>query len=150
MEWHSLNCVLKFRCLHLKNCCWNQGFCLAVTKLERHGVSNHWQVDYCLPFFRLGSKKICDRWVTKAVTRSFDVFFDPRLNKRLSKQLWGWWFETPSHPLWRHSNVYFRKPLLNHLQCDQHPDPMWDKLKYTWRAGAIVGVIRYLCMTEVV
>ena len=36
------------------------------------------------------------------VTRSFDVFFDPCLNKRLSKQSWGWWFETPSHPLWRH------------------------------------------------
>ena len=28
------------------------------------------------------------------VTRSFDVFFDLRLNKRLSKQSWGWWFET--------------------------------------------------------
>ena len=30
----------------------------------------------------------------RPVTRSFDVFFDLRLNKRLSKQLWGWWFET--------------------------------------------------------
>ena len=28
----------------------------------------------------------------RPVTRSFDVFFDLRLNKRLSKQLWGWWF----------------------------------------------------------
>ena len=27
----------------------------------------------------------------RPVTRSFDVFFDPRLNKRLSKQWWGWW-----------------------------------------------------------
>ena len=36
------------------------------------------------------------------VTRSFDVLFDLRLNKRLSKQSWGWWFETPSRPLWRH------------------------------------------------
>ena len=36
------------------------------------------------------------------VTRSFDVFFD--LNKRLGKQWWGWWFETPSHSLWRHCN----------------------------------------------
>ena len=36
------------------------------------------------------------------VTRSFDVFFDLRLNKRLSKQPWGWWFETPSWSLWRH------------------------------------------------
>ena len=40
----------------------------------------------------------------RPVTRSFDVFFDPRLNKRLSKQSWGWWFETPSRPLWRHRN----------------------------------------------
>ena len=39
------------------------------------------------------------------VTRSFDVFYDLRLNKRLSKQWWGWWFQTPSHPLWRHCNV---------------------------------------------
>ena len=26
------------------------------------------------------------------------------LSKRLSKQSWGWWFETPSRPLWRHCN----------------------------------------------
>ena len=40
----------------------------------------------------------------RSVTRSFDVFFDLRLNKRLSKQSWGWWFETLSRPLWRHCN----------------------------------------------
>ena len=40
----------------------------------------------------------------RPVTRSFDVFFDLRLNKRLSKQWWGWWFETLLHPLWRHRN----------------------------------------------
>ena len=40
----------------------------------------------------------------RPVTQSFDVFFDLRLNKRLSKQSWGWWFETPSHPLWRYCN----------------------------------------------
>ena len=34
-------------------------------------------------------------------------FFDLRLNKRLSKQSWGWWFETPSRPLWRQCNVFF-------------------------------------------
>ena len=28
------------------------------------------------------------------VTRSFNVFFDLHLNQRLSKQSWGWWFET--------------------------------------------------------
>ena len=41
----------------------------------------------------------------RPVTRSFDVFFDLRLSKRLSKQSWGWGFETPSNPLWRHCNV---------------------------------------------
>ena len=30
----------------------------------------------------------------RPVTQSFDVFFDLRMNKRLSKQSWGWWFET--------------------------------------------------------
>ena len=32
-------------------------------------------------------------------------FFYLRPNKRLSKQSWGWWFETPSCPLWSHCNV---------------------------------------------
>ena len=40
----------------------------------------------------------------RPVTRSFDVFFDMRQNKRLSKQWWGWWFETLSRQLWRHLN----------------------------------------------
>ena len=40
----------------------------------------------------------------RPVTRSFDVFRDLRLNKWLSKQSGGWWFETPSRPLWRHCN----------------------------------------------
>ena len=44
----------------------------------------------------------------RPVTRSFDVFFDLRLNKRLSKQSWGWWIETPSWSLWRQCNVYKR------------------------------------------
>ena len=43
----------------------------------------------------------------RPVTRSFDVFFDLRPNKRLSKQWWGWWFETLSRPLWRHDNGIF-------------------------------------------
>ena len=41
----------------------------------------------------------------RAVTRSFDVFFDLSLNKRLSKQPRGWWFDTPSWSLWRQFNV---------------------------------------------
>ena len=41
------------------------------------------------------------------VMRSFDDFFDLRLNIRLSKQSWDWWFETPSLPLWRHCNAWW-------------------------------------------
>ena len=50
------------------------------------------------------------RWIPeqRPVTRSFDVLFDQRLNKRLSKQWRGWWFETPSGSLWRHCNAVSR------------------------------------------
>ena len=43
----------------------------------------------------------------RPVTRSFDVFFDLGLNKRLSKQSKGWWFETPLCSLWRLRNDSF-------------------------------------------
>ena len=33
------------------------------------------------------------------------IFFICAFNKRLSKQSWGWWFDTPSRSLWRHCNV---------------------------------------------
>ena len=42
--------------------------------------------------------------VNSRTKASVDVFIDLRLNIRLSKQSWGWWFETLSRPLWRHSN----------------------------------------------
>ena len=55
-------------------------------------------------------------WISlqRQVTRSFDVFFDLRLNKRLSKQSRIWWFETSSRQLWRHCNAeqLWRKPLI--------------------------------------
>ena len=41
----------------------------------------------------------------KSQWRELYVFFDLRPNKRLSKQFWGWWFETPSRPLWCHCNA---------------------------------------------
>ena len=44
------------------------------------------------------------RWIprTKASDAELWSFFDLRLIKRLSKQSWGWWFETLLCPLWRH------------------------------------------------
>ena len=41
----------------------------------------------------------------RPVTRRFDVFFELRLNGRLSKQWRGWWFETQLRSLWRHCNA---------------------------------------------
>ena len=59
----------------------------------------------------------------RPVTRNFDAFFDLRLNKQLNKQSWGWWFETPSCPLWRHCNVNRFSPFLSGTsRLDQH-DP---------------------------
>ena len=47
----------------------------------------------------------------RPVTRSFDIFFDLRLNKLLIKQWRGWWFETPSRSLCHHCNEYaYRYP----------------------------------------
>ena len=41
----------------------------------------------------------------RPMTRSFDVFIDLRVNKRLSKRWGGWGFETTSRPLWHNCNV---------------------------------------------
>ena len=40
----------------------------------------------------------------RPVKRSYDVSFDLRPNKGLSKHSWCWWYETPLGPLWRHCN----------------------------------------------
>ena len=52
----------------------------------------------------------------RPATRRFDVYFDLRLNKRLSKQPWGWWFETLSWSLWRHRNGNIRNIHGNFIQ----------------------------------
>ena len=65
----------------------------------------------------------------RPVTRSFDVFFDLRLNKRLSEQSRGWWFETPSRPLWRHCNANYAedKKLCTKLviSCKSSTECLW-------------------------
>ena len=47
------------------------------------------------------------RWIprTKASDAELWCLLWSTLNKWLSKQWWGWWFETPSSPLWPHCNV---------------------------------------------
>ena len=47
------------------------------------------------------------RWIpsTKASDAELWCFLWSAPDKRLSKQPWGWWFETPSWSLWRQCNV---------------------------------------------
>ena len=52
---------------------------------------------------------------TKASDAELWCFLWSAPEKRLSKQSWGWWFETLSPPLWRHCNdsyFFFVKSLL--------------------------------------
>ena len=66
-----------------------------------------------LPVLCAGNSPVTGEFPTqRPVTRSFDVFFDLRLNKRLSKHSWGWWFETPSCSWWHHCNAVMISPVL--------------------------------------
>ena len=71
----------------------------------------------------------------RAVARRFDVFFDLRLNKRLSKQWWGWWFETPSRPFWRHCNeIHILYPSATLRGWHTSSLTMWDNLVDGWHS----------------
>ena len=56
----------------------------------------------------------------RPVTRSFDVYFDLRPDKRSSKQLWGWWFETLLHSLWRHRNAFSNRAVFMQVWATPH------------------------------
>ena len=76
----------------------------------------------------------------RPVTRSFDVFFYLRLNKRLSKQSWGWWLETLPCPLWRHHNEMPCPYLLS------YPGYFWEPHWNSMGLPEISGVTWQVCM----
>ena len=95
----------------------------------------------------------------RPVTRSFDVFFHLRPNKRLCKQPWGWWFEMPSRSLWRHTNVIMQ-PCINQQKETQSvlfsPVPvdkiyiaiLWDGETFTiYNVCHLAGLI-LLCILQ--
>ena len=54
----------------------------------------------------------------RPVTRSFYVFFDLSLNKRLGKRSWGWWLERPSRSLWSYCYETLAQVMAHYLnQC---------------------------------
>ena len=75
----------------------------------------------------------------RPVTRIFDVFFDLRLNKRLSKQPWGWRFETLSRPLWCYRNA------TNSCKHMDTYSAMWPLYAYTWPE---LPMPEYRCVSE--
>ena len=81
----------------------------------------------------------------RPVTPSFDIFFGLRLNKRLSKQWWGWWFETLSCPLWCECNVEIRtrrglSGAPNHIHSHNY---LYPAIRY--RALVPLTKSNYLC-----
>ena len=67
----------------------------------------------------------------RPVTRGFDVFFDLSPDKQLSKQSWGWCFETPSHSLWRHCNdVLTYLALIPAWISNYIHNNVWDEMTY--------------------
>ena len=78
----------------------------AMLNIYKHPIrSKCWTCHDSSPDVPCGHRSPVNSPHKRPVTRSFDVFFDLCLNKRLSKQSWGWWFETLPRPLWRHSNA---------------------------------------------
>ena len=77
----------------------------------------------------------------RPMTRNFDL----RLNKRLSKQSWGWRFETPLRLLWRHRNgIIILRSALWKQKCahkctflSQH-GALWNRDRFTVRFVRLV------------
>ena len=71
----------------------------------------------------------------RPVTRSFDVFFDLRLNKRLSTHSRRRWFEASWRSLWLHCSATFRAWRSNYTHMKQwgviiHPESVAVELEF--------------------
>ena len=109
--------------LNIADDMWNSGIIMIHKYIITH---KHWWRHQMETFSALlalcaGKSPVTGKFPSqRPVTRSFDVFFDLRLNKWFSKQSWGWWFETPLRLLWRHCKAGVRKTANTH----PHPHPM--------------------------
>ena len=87
--------------------------CIMYRKYHEHDDVIQWKhFPHYWPFVRG-----IHRSPQRPVTRSFDVFIDLHLNKRLCKQSWGWWFKTPLRSLWRHCNEYVYLSSISTSSC---------------------------------
>ena len=82
----------------------------------------------------------------RQVTRSFDVFFDLCQDKHLSKQCWGWWFETPSCPLsWCHCIETGLLSALDDSQCRHYLNQCWLTVSCTPQIVMIIAHAMNFC-----
>ena len=64
------------------------------------------------------------------------------LNKRLSKQSWGWWFETPSCSLWRHCNaIVFHWEVFELSTPSQFENYVFRKISSVRQGLNITGIL---------
>ena len=104
--------------VHVTRCWLSAGLCSKVPETWwRHHALETFSV---LLTLCAGNSPVTGEFPSQSsVKRSFDVFFDLGLNKRLSKQSRRQWFETPSSSLWRHTNGCLRTLLLTWFYCHQ-------------------------------
>ena len=82
--WASIHCN------HMED-----SYCIFVCGCDLSWWRHHMDIFSALQAICAGNSPVPGEFpAQRPVTRSFDVFFDLRLNKRLSKQSRGWWFET--------------------------------------------------------
>ena len=107
------------------------GPCLHATKMQMHQMHDDVIKWKHFPRYWPFARGITGhRWIprTKAIDAELWCFLWSHPNKRLSKQWWSWWFETPSCPLWRQRNVY------RYVQYDLTEITFWgSSVKDRWK-----------------
>ena len=113
--------------------------------LQFHDIVTKWSFSALLALCAGNSPVTGEFPAQRPATWSFDVFFDLHLNKRLSKQSWGWGFETPSRS--------FFHLLAENLPCHkQKMGQMMEKFILCWKYTAspsIFLLISHFTNTEI-
>ena len=105
-------------------------YCKCLTTWWRHQMETF---SALLALCAGNSPVACEFPSQRPVTRSFGVFFDLRLDKRLSKQSWGWWTETPSRSLWLHCDDNLRNPpSISQSQSHTQLYESWSEGQHPW------------------
>ena len=100
----------------------------------------------------VGNPPVTGRFTSqRPVTRSFDVFFDLRLNKRLIERPRCQWFETPSRSLLRHCNgkqlAFWRHQTIVWTNADWLPIGVFFRRMIQWNLNRYINIFtqEYAC-----